>query len=148
MAESQRKCFVVVNGFSAVVLRNAGSATHPDIQRVWSAEDVLSHTVRPRYSRPGRVFESASNRRSAYPAKSHLLSQKRIFLENVMHKMEQLIVSGECESMVLIAAPSALGILRAIMPRTLTHRITMEVAKDYSKASVKGLESKVLNYVI
>jgi len=148
MPLTDKKFFVLVNGFHAVVLRNAGTATQPHMEQVWTAEDVLSHTVRPRVSRPGRVFESASRRRSAYEAKSHLLSQKRLFLENVMHKLEQLIVSGECDAIVLIAAPSALGILRAIMPRTVAHRITLEVAKDYAKSGVKGLESKVLHYIV
>lgn len=139
--------FVVVNGFGAVILKNSGTATHPDLQRVWSMEDVLSHTIRPRYDRPGRMYQSANQRRSAYESKNRLTSARKHFLEGVLNKVEHFVHEGDCASVVLVAAPTALGILRATMPKSIADRVTFEASKDYTKSSRKGLQAKLLNYV-
>lgn len=148
MNQNGHQYFVVVNGFGAVILKNSGTVTKPDLQRVWSMEDVLSHTIRPRYSRPGRMFQSANARRSAYETKNQVLSLKKRFLEGVVNKIEQFVHDGDCGSVVLVAAPSALGILRAIMPKTIADRVTLEAPRDYTKSSSRSLETKLLNYVL
>lgn len=137
--------FVVVNGFGAVILKNSGTAINPVLEHVWSIEDVLSHTIRPRYSRPGRVYQSASTRRSAYESKKRLVSARKHFLEGVIGKIEHFVHDGDCTSVVLVASPTALGILRSAMPKGIADRVTLEASKDYTKSSRKGLQAKLIS---
>ena len=138
---------VVVNGFSASALHNTGSATQPHLTTVWEISDVPGHTIRPRQSRPGRVYQSMSTRRSAYEMKRYISEQKQHFLHQVVERLSAFCDQDDCEAIVLVASPGALGILRSLMPVHLTKKIRVQIPKDYSKIKARAFDAALLQAI-
>ncbi len=135
---------VVVNGFHALALYNTGTAPEPQLEPLWELSDEAGHTLRPRYRRAGRVYQSMSNRRSAYEAKQYRAAQKRLFLEQVMERLVTLAADNEYSSIVLMASPGALGILRSSMPNPVAQRIKRMIAKDYCNCGARNLNEMLV----
>lgn len=138
---------VVVNGFHALALHNTGSATLPHLTTVWEISDVAGHTIRPRQSRPGRVYQSMSTRRSAYEMKRTISEQKQHFLHRVVERLLEFCEQQGCESIILVASPGALGILRSLMPAHITQKIRVQIPKDYAKIRGRALDAALLQAI-
>jgi protein required for attachment to host cells len=148
MKKTTKTLFVVVNGFHAVMMRNSGTSVHPKIETIWSTEMETGAELRPRDHRPGRVYESMGNRRSAYEARDVVGHQRKIFLEKVLAKIAETRKSEEFETVMLSASPSALGVLRSLMPHDLEDAIDLQVTKDYTKLPPVAAQSRILRYVL
>ena len=95
MKKTTKTLFVVLNGFHAVMMRNSGSSVQPKIETIWSTEMETGAELRPRDHRPGRVYQSMCNRRSAYEARDVVGHQRKIFLEKILNKVLQKFVGTE-----------------------------------------------------
>jgi len=146
--KTTKTLFVVLNGFHAVMMRNSGSSVQPKIETIWSTEMETGAELRPRDHRPGRVYQSMCNRRSAYEARDVVGHQRKIFLEKILAKISETRKSEAFESVMLIASPAALGVLRSLMPHDLEDAIDLQVTKDYTKLPTIAAQSRILRYVL
>lgn len=79
--------------------------------------------------RPGRVFQSASHRRSAIePATDPKEHQKHEFARRICAYLEGYI--SKIDNLILVAAPKVLGDLRRLLPDALKQKVTDELSKD------------------
>jgi protein required for attachment to host cells len=88
------------------------------------------------------------NRRSAYEARDVVGHQRKIFLEKILAKISETRKSEAYESVMLIASPAALGVLRSLMPHDLEDAIDLQVTKDYTKLPPIAAQSRILRYVL
>ena len=94
--------------------------------------------------RPGRVFDHAptsGSRRGAvarHGTGSEQTPRKheaRVFAQQVARELEHGLQHGQFDRLVILAAPTFLGLLRAALPSSVTERVVTELHKDLVHAS-------------
>jgi protein required for attachment to host cells len=137
-----KDCLVLVcDGAKAVFYRNTGTAL--DIALV--ATSVLAEPHPPTRDlgsdEPGRVYESVGSVRSAIEEPDlHRLEEER-FLKKVAAHLEEVVAAHRTASLVLIAAPRALGVLREALTEPVRRLDKAEIAKDLVKTPKPKLEA-------
>lgn len=64
---------------------------------------------------------------------------EREFVRSVVEALASAESAGRFDRLVVVAAPHALGDLRALLPAALAKRVTAEVAKDYIHLTPKQI---------
>lgn len=94
--------------------------------------------------RPGRTFDSAGQGRHAIePRTDPQQHQEREFVREVVEWIAAEPQAARFDRLVLIAAPHALGDLRALMPKTLADKVTAEIPKNLTRARAREVESQL-----
>ena len=131
---------VVCDGAKALILENAGDATFPNLKTREVREQPDRPTREIGTDAPGRAFNSVGSARSTMEqADFHDQSEQR-FLTELAKRLEAAVTAGEMKSMILIAPPRALGVLRQAASANLRHAIRAEIDKDYVKLPVHEIE--------
>jgi len=131
---------VVCDGAKALILENAGDATFPNLK----TREVREQSDRPTREigtdAPGRAFNSVGSSRSAMEqADFHDQAEQR-FLTELAKRLDAAVTAGEMKSLVLIAPPRALGMLRPAYSQALKNVLRAEVDKDFVKMPVHEIE--------
>lgn len=130
-----------------IVVADRSEARFYDLVRAGSAPRLANRITDPdarlrdrefKSDRPGRVFDRASGggRRGAVP--HHDTSGERkphkheaeAFARRIVAELERTLRQDPCDRLVLMAAPAFLGLLREVMPRSVTAVEVLEVRKD------------------
>ncbi|AAU93248.1 MULTISPECIES: host attachment protein [Methylococcus] len=94
--------------------------------------------------RPGRMLNSSTEGRHDYEkpqdAKQH---EAQVFAKRVADRLEQARVNGDCLSLILIAAPEFLGLLR----QALSGPTAKLVSKTLDKNLVQKTEQEIRSYI-
>ena len=131
---------VVCDGAKALILENAGDATFPNLKTREVREQPDRPTREIGTDAPGRAFNSVGSARSTMEqADFHDQSEQR-FLTELAKRLEAAVTAGETKSMILIAPPRALGMLRQAASSHLRQAIRAEIDKDYVKLPVHEIE--------
>ncbi|MEP9366052.1 host attachment family protein [Xanthobacter sp. VNH20] len=121
---------LVCDGRKALLFRNDGDAELLNL----SAVDVLSQPDAPARDlgtdRPGRVYQSHGAARSAVEDVDRHAQAEADFLAALAVTLGKVVQENEVGSLVLVAPPRALGILRKHLPPAVTAVLKAEVAKD------------------
>jgi protein required for attachment to host cells len=121
---------LVCDGAKALLFRNDGDAELLNLSTV----EVLSQPDAPARDlgtdRPGRVHQSHGAARSAVDDTDRHAQGEADFLADLAARLGQLVQQNEVASLVIVAPPRALGILRAHLPPAVHHVLKAEVAKD------------------
>lgn len=133
-AESSRaKIFAVENRISP--LREVDDMAHAEGRE--RDQDMVS-------DRPGRSFDSTGEHRHAMERqvdpKRH---EAEVFAKRVADRLDQARTSGDCNQIVLIAAPEFLGVLR----QQLNANTAKLVSKTIDKNLVQKTEAELRRYV-
>jgi protein required for attachment to host cells len=135
---------VVCDGRKALILANAGDAVYPNLQTKETHEQVNPKTSEQGTDRPGRVHESATAGRSAV-AQTDLHDQaEHDFIRMLAERLHEAVSSGEAKSLIVFAAPRALGMLRAAYSPAVRKAVRTEIAKDYVNTPVHEIEKHIL----
>lgn len=131
---------VVADGRRALFLHNDGDDVYPNLR----TDRVLEHdnpSTRDQGSdRPGRYPDTAESHRSAFEQTDwHRLEEER-FLGQVADVLKEGVNGGRCDKIVLVAPPSALGVLRKALDRQVSGRIIAEIGKDLTNQPVPDIE--------
>jgi protein required for attachment to host cells len=107
----------------------------------------MSGAKKPEFqSKPGRVFQSFSERRSAAePPSDPEKELERRFVAEVAAKLDALRVQNAFERIIVAAGPRALGYWRDVAPKELSAVVTKELASDYSNTDPQALVQIVEN---
>ena len=131
---------VVCDGAKALVLQNAGDAKFPNLKtvEVLQQDDLATHEQGA--DRPGRTMASVGNRRSAVAQTDWHDQSEQTFLTQLAKRLDAAIAAGKAKSLIVVAPPRALGILRPSYSHALKGAVRAEVDKDLVKMPVGDIE--------
>ena len=131
---------VVCDGAKALVLENSGDAKFPNLKmvKVLEQEDLATHELGA--DAPGRTVNSVGSIRSAVEQTDWHDQAERAFLVNLVHELEAALTTGKTKSVIIVAPPRALGILRPVYSHKVRDAVRAEVDKDLVKHPVHEIE--------
>src|SRR5882724_5104373 len=110
---------VVCDGAKALILENAGDAKFPNLKtrETYAQPDPKTHEQGT--DAPGRSISSVGSARSAVEQTDwHDLAEQR-FLHDLAQRLDAAVTAGETKSLIMIAPPRALGVLRHAYSRAV-----------------------------
>jgi len=131
---------VVCDGSKALILENAGDAVSLNLKtkEVHHQADPRTHELGT--DAPGRSVNSIDGRRSAMEQTDYHDQAEQRFLIDLSKRLDAAVTAGETKSMILVAPPRALGVMRAACTPNLHHAVRAEIDKDYVKMPVHEIE--------
>jgi protein required for attachment to host cells len=131
---------VVCDGAKALVLENAGDAKFPNLKtlEVFEQKDLATHEQGA--DRPGRTHSSAGRGSSAVSQTDWHDQSEHAFLVKLANHLDAAISAGKTKSMIVVASPRALGMLRPAYSHALKAAVRTEIQKDLVKMPVSEIE--------
>ena len=131
---------IVCDGAKALVFENTGPLNAPALKLKESHEQNNPDTHEQGTDAPGRAVQGIDGRRSAVEQTDWHDRAETEFLVHLTRRLDGAVTGGEAKSMVVVAPPRALGIIRRAYPNTLRAAVRAEVAKDLVKLPVPEIE--------
>ena len=131
---------VVCDGAKALVLQNAGDAKFPNLKTVEVFEQKDPPTRELGADKPGRTNASVGTIRSSVGQTDWHDQAEQQFLTKLAHHLDAAISAGKTKSLVVIAPPRALGMLRPAYSHALKGALRAELDKDFVKMPVHEIE--------
>jgi protein required for attachment to host cells len=131
---------VVCDGAKALVLENSGDSKFPDLKTIEVFEQKSGKTHELGTDAPGRSHQSAGYGRSAMEQTDWHSQTEEAFLLKVVEYLEAAVAAGRVKSMVMVAPPRALGLIRPVWSQGLRSVVRDEVDKDLVKLPVREIE--------
>jgi protein required for attachment to host cells len=131
---------VVCDGAKALIFENAGD---PDLLNLLTRETMAAanpSTAEQGAERPGRVHQRFGPKRSAVEQTDWHDEAERAFLKELAARLDRAVADGETNAIVLVAAPRALGMLRAELTPRVDKTVKHAIAKDYTGMPVDRIE--------
>src|ERR1044071_2246849 len=143
ISTKNKEWVVVCDGAKALVLENAGDATIPDLKtrEVYEQEGAAAHDLGT--DAPGRAAGVDGKSRSAVSQTDWHERNEQEFLENLAKRLDAKVNAGDVKSIVLIAPPRALGVLRASYSAMLKGAVRVEIDKDLVRVPVHEIERRL-----
>ena len=136
---------VVCDGRKALILENIGDARYPNLHTREVREHPEPRTSEQGTDRPGKTHQSVGTARSAIEQTDwHDLSE-RAFLTALASRLHVAVTKGETKTLVMVAAPRALGMIREMYSPALRKAIRTEVGKDLVKSPVHEIEKQLFS---
>ena len=131
---------VICDGAKALVLENTGDAKAPNLE----TREVYAQKAQPTHDygtdAPGRSMNSNGRARSAVRQTDWHEQAEREFLGDLAKRLDAAVTAGQVKSMIVVAPPRALGMMRAAYTPTLRGAVRAEMDKDYVKLPVNEIE--------
>jgi protein required for attachment to host cells len=131
---------VVCDGGKALILVNSGDAMVPNLKTVETYEHDNAKTSAQGTDKPGRVHESATNRRSSVEQTDWHDAAERDFLHTLARHLDEALRAGKTKALIVVAAKRALGVLREAYTDAVRKAVKAELAKDYTNKPVHEIE--------
>jgi protein required for attachment to host cells len=131
---------VVCDGAKALVLENVGDTQFPNLKTIAVFEQNDPPTRELGTEKPGRTMSSVGHGRSAYQQTDWHDQAEETFLKRVVHHLDVSLLSGKTKSMIIVAPPRALGLMRTAYSSALKEAIRAELDKDFVKMPVHEIE--------
>jgi len=127
---------VVCDGAKALILENTGDMKIPNLKtiKVLAQKDLPTHALGS--DAPGRTSNSVGSARSAVEQTDWHDQAERAFLVQLAQHLDSAIVAGRAKSLIVVAPPRALGMIRPAYSQTLKGAVRAEVDKDFVKMPV------------
>jgi protein required for attachment to host cells len=131
---------VVCDGAKALILENAGDAISLNLKTKEVHEQADEKTHEQGTDAPGRSINSVGARRSAMEQTDWHDQAEQRFLTDLSKRLDAAVTAGETKSIVLIAPPRALGVIRQACTPGLRNALRAEIDKDYVKMPLHEIE--------
>jgi protein required for attachment to host cells len=127
---------VVCDGAKALILENSGDIKLPNLKtvRVFEQKDLATHELGT--DAPGRAINSVGNMRSSVDQTDWHDQSERTFLAQLAQYLDEAISSGKAKSIIVVAPPRALGMIRPAYSHVVKGAVRAEVDKDFVKMPV------------
>jgi protein required for attachment to host cells len=135
----QGEWVLVCDGTKALLLQNAGDEKFPNLQTKSVDAQENSPTGQQGKVSPAGAISSGGARGAVEQTDSHEDSE-RAFLEKLAARLDKMIGAGEVKSLVVVAPPRALGVLRHAYSPALRKALHAEIDKDFVKMPVHEIE--------
>ena len=131
---------VVCDGKKALVLENAGDAKFLNLKtkEVFEQEDLKTSDLGT--DAPGRSINSVDGRRSAMEQTDFHEQEEHKFLHKLLAHLDAEINAGKAKSLILVAPPRALGVLRQAYSHNLRAALRGEIDKDFVRLPLHEIE--------
>ncbi|MGA7387932.1 MAG: host attachment family protein [Pseudolabrys sp.] len=131
---------IVCDGAKALVLENAGDAKFPNLKmrEVYEQKDMPTRLLGA--DKPGRTHSSIGQNSSAVTQTDWHNQAEQAFLTHLAQKLDAEVVAGKVKSLILVAPPRALGMIRHAYSHALRGAIRTEIDKDLVKHPVHDIE--------
>jgi protein required for attachment to host cells len=138
---------VVCDGGKALILENVGDDMFPNLQvrEVHEHDDAKTHEQGT--DKPGRTFNSVGQGRSAVEQTDWHDEAERVFLQDLAGRLDAALGAAETKSLVVVASPRALGMLRATYSPAVKKAIRNEFSKDLIKLPVHEIEKHLVGSI-
>ena len=134
---------VVCDGAKALILENAGDGMHPNLKTKEVHEHTGAKTREQGTDAPGRSVNSVGARRSAMEQTDWHDQDEQRFLTELAGRLDAAVTAGETKSVIMVAPPRALGILRQAYSNGLRGAVRAEIDKDYVSMPVHEIEKRL-----
>ena len=131
---------IVCDGAKALVLENVGDAKFPNLKTRDVYEQKVLATHEMGTDAPGRSHQSNGHARSAVEQTDWHDQQETTFLTELAHRLEAAVNSHQVKSLIVVAPPRALGVIRQHYGHALKAAVRAELDKDYVKMPVHEIE--------
>ncbi len=131
---------IVCDGAKALVLENTGDTKFPNLKmrEVYEQKDMPTHLLGA--DKPGRTHSSIGQNSSAVTQTDWHNQTEQAFLTHLAQKLDAEVVAGKVKSLILVAPPRALGMIRHAYSHALRGAIRTEIDKDLVKHPVHDIE--------
>ena len=131
---------VVCDGAKALILENAGDIKFPNLKtlEVLGHEDLRTREIGS--DQPGRTNASVGTNRSAMEQTDWHDQAEKAFLTQLAQRLDAAVSAGKTKSLIVVAPPRALGMLRPAYSHALKGAVRAEVDKDLVKMPVYEIE--------
>ena len=136
---------MVVDGAKKLLLRNDGEALAPVLTKIERTDDPVLSTAELGSDRPGRSFQSTGTARSGYEASNYHQQEEDAFAVAAAEQLNVLALAPNA-SLILIAAPHVLGIMRDHLASATMGRIRAQFAKDYAGRTAHDIAAMLANH--
>jgi protein required for attachment to host cells len=134
---------VVCDGAKALVLENVGDRKFPNLRTRETRQQEAAATHEIGSDAPGRAFQSVGTMRSAVEQTDWHRQNEDRFLSTLAQDLDRAATKGEFKSLLLVAPPRALGVLRKHYTPRLREVLRAEVERDYVKLPVAEIEHRL-----
>ena len=131
---------VVCDGKKALVLENVGDTKVINLKTREVHEQPDPKTSEQGTDKPGRSINSIDSRRSAMEQTDWHEQEEDRFLSKLADRLDAAVNAGLVKSLILIAPPRALGVLRQTYSHNLRAAVRAEIDKDFVKLPVHAIE--------
>jgi protein required for attachment to host cells len=124
----------------ALVLENAGDVQFLNLKTraVYEHADKSTHELGT--DAPGRSFSSVGSGRSAVEQTDWHDQEEQRFLRKLLAHLDSAVNGGEVKSLIIVAPPRALGVLRQSYSHSLRSALRAEIDKDLTKLPLGDIE--------
>jgi protein required for attachment to host cells len=131
---------VVCDGGKALVLENAGDAKFPNLKTrdVYEHKPLATHELGT--DAPGRAHGANGQARSSVAQTDWHDQAELEFLSDLVKKLDAAVERHEVKSLIVVAPPRALGMIRPLYGHGLKQAVRVEVDKDFVKMPVHEIE--------
>ena len=132
---------VVCDGAKALVLENIGDSKFPNLKtlEVFEQKDLATHELGA--DAPGRAFSPAGHGgRSTVEQTDWHDQAERAFLVQLVKHLDAAVTAGKTKSLIVVAPPRALGMIRPAYSHALKSAVRAELDKDLVKLPVHQIE--------
>lgn len=131
---------VVCDGSKALILENIGDEKFPNLQTREVYEQKNDPTHEQGSDKPGRAINSVGSNRSAMEQTDWHRQAEEEFLQDLAGRLNAALGAGDTRSLIMVAPPRALGMLRQAYSPSVKQALRQEVDKDYVKMPVHEIE--------
>jgi len=135
---------IVCDGKKALVLENTGDEKALQLQtrEVYEHPDPKTHELGT--DAPGRSFNSVGTARSAVEQTDWHDQEEQRFLHKLSSHLDAAVVAGKAKSLILVAPPRALGVLRSALSSHVLGALRAEIDKDFVKLPLHEIEKRLV----
>jgi protein required for attachment to host cells len=131
---------IVCDGKKALVLENAGDEKFLNLKtkEVHRHPDPKTHELGT--DAPGRAFSSVGTERSAMEQTDWHTQEEDRFLRKLTDRLDAAVNAGQAKSLIMVAPPRALSVLRQAYSHNLRVAIRAEIDEDFVRLPVHEIE--------
>jgi protein required for attachment to host cells len=131
---------VVCDGKKALLLENLGDTKVLKLKTREVHEQPDAKTSDQGTDKPGRSINSIDSRRSAMEQTDWHDQEEERFLQRLASRLDAEVNAGNAKSVIMVAPPRALGVLRQAYSQNLRNVLRAEIDKDLVKMPVDQIE--------
>jgi protein required for attachment to host cells len=131
---------VVCDGAKALILTNTGDTKFPNLKTVehFEQKSLATHDIGT--DAPGRSHSSLGHGRSSVEQTDFHDQAERTFLLQLIKHLDAALTAGKTKSIIMVAPPRALGVLRPAYSHALKAAVRTELDKDLVKLPIYEIE--------
>jgi protein required for attachment to host cells len=131
---------VVCDGAKALLLENTGNLQAPKLKTIEVLEQKVPATHEIGADAPGRSHSSVGHGRSSVEQTDWHDQAERTFLLHLAKQLDAALTAGKTKSIIIVAPPRALSVLRPAYSHALKAAVRAELDKDLVQLPVDQIE--------